>query len=343
MRIDLIPANQWHTISLQEWNHLSEVSVIPNPFYERWCLGPAINNLGGDLEIYIACGYDDGELQVLCPVVINKPYPFLQQVEVWRHPHCSLSSPLISDIEILPEFLTCLLNTFSSPILRISNHPKAEVARKEQKNHIIDRHQRAAQDLGITWEAYLDQHLGRKQLKYKKILNRIENNFGAKYQNVSTGNLTTWLNRFVVVESTGWKYKAGTSLSQNDGELGYYSDCIKLGQIENKIEFQSIVSQSHDIAISFRFVTHNQCFEIKTSYHGDFKKYSPGIALELYNLKDMFEGGCEYADSCTDEDNAVVNRLWQQRRELLSAVFFQPSIQGRMIFKGFEIVKRIRS
>lgn len=342
MKIDLIPASQWQSINPKLWKCLAEASVIPNPFYERWCLGPAIDNLGQNLDLYIACGYVDESLQVLCPVVINKPYPFVQQAEVWRHPHCSLSSPLIENIDVLPEFLACLLNTFSCPMLRIPNHPKAKVISSDQQHFIIDRHRRAAQNLDMAWQLYLDQHLGRKKAKYEKILHRIENDLGTRYQNISTGDLKHWLTKFVEVESTGWKFKAGTSLSQNDDELGYYSDCIELGQVENKIEFQSITTQNQDVAISFRFVTQSQCFEIKTSYHSGFRKYSPGIALELYNLKDMFEGPYEYADSCADEDNAVVNRLWQQRRELLSAVLFQSSIRGDMIFEGFKVAKKFR-
>jgi hypothetical protein len=343
MNIELIDASLWQSINPQVWNSLAEDSVLPNPFYERWCLGPAIKNLGTGLELYVACGYKDGNLQALCPVVVNKSYSFIRQVEVWRHLHCSLSSPLIRNIEMLPEFLTCLLNAFNCPVLRISNHPKAKMVSDNQKYFIIDQYQRAAQNLNITWKDYLDQNLGKKQRKYKNILHRIETKLRTEYQNISTGDLTLWLHRFSAVESTGWKYRVGTSLSQNTEELKYYSDCIEMGQRENKIEFQSIATETQDIAISFRFITHNQCFEIKTSYHDDFRRYSPGIALELYNLKDMFAGPYDYADSCAEGDNVIVHRLWQQRRELLSGLLFQPSLQGRIIYNVFEIAKKLRS
>jgi len=342
VKVELVAAKDWNSINSDAWDLLANESIYPNPFYERWCLGSAINNLSRGLELYIACGYVDGALQVLCPVVMNKPYPMIEQVEVWRHPHCSLSSPLVKSSKSLPIFLNKLLNISNRHFLRISNHLSKRDVDVREKNHIVDQHQRAAQILSSSWGEYLANHLADKQKKYFKIVDRIENKLNAQYYNIIDGDLISWLRRYVQVESSGWKFRAGTSLAQNSDELNYYLECIEHGQSDNKIEFQAITTTSHDVAISFRFITHNQCFEIKTSYHEDYKQYSPGVALEFHNLKMLFESDYDYVDSCTDEDNQLLNKLWQHKRELISATIFQTSVKGRFLYQGIKYASSLK-
>lgn len=342
MKVELVTAKDWISINSDAWNLLANESIYPNPFYERWCLGSAINNLSRGLELYIACGYEKGELQVLCPVVMNKPYLMIEQVEVWRHPHCSLSSPLVKSPDVLPVFFNKLLNVSCRNFLRISNHLSKLDVDINGKNNIVDLHQRAAQILSSSWDEYLTNHLADKKKKYFKIVNRIENKLNAQYYRVIDGDLASWLRRYVQVESSGWKFRAGTSLAQNPDELNYYLECIERGQTDRKIEFQAITTPNHDIAISFRFITHNQCFEIKTSYHEDYKQYSPGIALEFHNLKTLFESDCDYVDSCTDEDNQLLNKLWQHKRDLISATIFQASVKGRFLYQGIKYANSLK-
>ena len=237
------------------------------------------------------------------------------------------------------------MDVSSRHFLRISNHLSKLDVDVSERNHIVDQHQRAAQILNSSWGEYLANHLADKQKKYFKIVNRIERKLNAQYQHVVGGGLASWLRRYVQVESSGWKFRAGTSLAQNADELNYYLECIERGQVDNKIEFQAITTANHDIAISFRFVTHNQCFEIKTSYHEDYKQYSPGVALEFYNLKMLFESDYDYADSCTEEDNQLLNKLWQHKRELISATIFQTSRKSTFLYQSIKCasyLKRLR-
>jgi len=56
------------------------------------------------------------------------------------------------------------------------------------------------------------------------------------------------------------------------------------------------------------------CFKI--GFDATLGRYSPGVQLELENLRGFHDYGLAWMDSCADPDNAMINRLWPDRRRI---------------------------
>jgi hypothetical protein len=67
------------------------------------------------------------------------------------------------------------------------------------------------------------------------------------------------------------------------------------------------------------------CFKI--CFDEEFAKHSPGVLLELENIREAHRRGLTWMDSCADQDHPMIDRLWPERREIRT-VFLSPRWLG---------------
>src|SRR5205085_9119351 len=75
--------------------------------------------------------------------------------------------------------------------------------------------------------------------------------------------------------------------------------------------------EGRPIACRCAFLAGEGAFAFKSSFDEEFATSSPGVLLELENIRRCRElPGLRWMDSCTSPDNEMINRLWQGRRTL---------------------------
>jgi CelD/BcsL family acetyltransferase involved in cellulose biosynthesis len=74
------------------------------------------------------------------------------------------------------------------------------------------------------------------------------------------------------------------------------------------------------IAMSNEIVAGDTTFGFKMAFAEDLARYSPGIQLHIAVTQSFHARELARADSCTASDNATMNRLWPDRRALVSVV-----------------------
>ena len=120
----------------------------------------------------------------------------------------------------------------------------------------------------------------------------------------------------------------------------YLREKVRLGEEKQKIKFQVLYKRHEVLAVSFRYVTKNTLYEIKTTYNDKYNKLYPGVVLELLNIQDMLNSDYLLADSCATPHNSVVNRTWPDQRDIFRTMLFRNTVRGKIAKAIYKVHKQ---
>lgn len=320
----LVPREAAGDITPDAWDRLSEHSVHPNPFYERWSLVPALEHLAPSEEVLVVAGYRGPELAILFPVCVRRRY-----LKVWCFRDCMLTNVLqLPDVPLSPVLDTVMRRLHA--VLMISPM-HGEGAFAETLSHLCRFHRvRKAVTRFVDWADY-EAGLSRKHRKENwRILRRLQEREGVRYVTAEVDLAGRWLPRYLEVEQASWKADCGATIAADPTKLAYFRDAIARGERQGKVQFQGLFKGEEAVAMSFRFTAQTHGYEVKTSYRKSYRQLYPGVSLELLNLRDILSGqNFSLVDSCSLE-NRVVQRIWPDEIRILNSVAFIDSVPGRI-------------
>jgi hypothetical protein len=343
MKIEILNRTQVNQIDLEQWQQLSNDSIYINPFYEPWCLIPALRHLDPQKEVYIVAVYDNGTLTALFPVFLKSHRLFIRCVAIWKHSQCFLSNPLCLEETPLAEIICYVAKKLSATIFQIKDHTPFFSVHTINLPNVIIRTTRGA--IFITRE--IEEHLKllpkKLRSENKRIKNRLLKECDATYQTSRSLPSIDWLDTYCKLEDSGWKRQQKSSIYSNPEVRCYYSEMSEDAMKFGKIEFQGLFSGYTTLASSFRIASRNCAFELKTSYNEKFRRYYPGAVLELINLEAIDAQSYVFVDSCTNPGNRLVNRLWPARMDIWNSFYFPNIISGTILRTILGAIFAIRS
>jgi hypothetical protein len=72
------------------------------------------------------------------------------------------------------------------------------------------------------------------------------------------------------------------------------------------------------IAMLATFLAPPGAYSFKTTFDEAYARFSPGLLLQLENLDLLTRPGIEWADSCAVEGHSMIERIWREKRRLVS-------------------------
>ena len=59
-------------------------------------------------------------------------------------------------------------------------------------------------------------------------------------------------------------------------------------------------------------------FGFKTAFDERYARFSPGLLLQLENLDLLTRPGIDWADSCAVQGHSMIERIWSEKRRVIS-------------------------
>lgn len=85
----------------------------------------------------------------------------------------------------------------------------------------------------------------------------------------------------------------------------------------NRLQMFGLFLNGEPLAMKVNFLSDPGSFAFKIAYDERYAKYSPGVQLELENLRRLHESpDVEWMDSCAVPKHFMINRLWKERRTI---------------------------
>ncbi len=335
-----------------KWRQLARVASEPNPFYEPELVIPAFTHLGDDdLQLLVLDGPDGWDA---CLPIVRRPWR--QRVPAWiawNGPQTFLCTPLVR---------------VGAPHTAVRDMLDGLVP--HMKRHLVMLERVGADgDIGATLEAgnlntrwrsitgvkvqrallkrredgdyfaHLKSHHLRESNRQRR---RLEEATGGPVQVSDRAGDETAVEDFLQLEMDSWKGKAGTALGSTPGEAQFFRDVCSALAGDGRLQLLELRSGGSIVAMKCNFLAGDGAFAFKIARAQRFAKFSPGIMLEIENVRRFHDSSLRWMDSCADPDNEMINRLWPERRTLITTGFASRGISSLLVRGAFAAGIRIR-
>jgi CelD/BcsL family acetyltransferase involved in cellulose biosynthesis len=323
-----------------EWTALAANASEPNAFAEHWFLAASVAHLDTPADLRIAEVWEgqspNRRLIGLVPIYIERRYGRMPvaHVENWAHFHSFLGTPLIRAgreqafwtgiLRFLDGqrwasgfvHLDCLVE--DGPVHR----GLADAARAVGRPcDVVHRSERALLQSDLDPQAYHEATVRKKKRKELKRLQSRLAELGRVETRTLAGaaELEPWCDEFLALESSGWKGSegAGSALGCSPSTERFFRDAVAGAFNAGKLDFLRLDLDGRPLAMLVNFLTPPGSFSFKIAIDEEHARYSPGVLVQLENLRILARPELDWMDSCASENHPMINSLWGERRPLV--------------------------
>jgi CelD/BcsL family acetyltransferase involved in cellulose biosynthesis len=339
----------WHA----PWDSLADRASEPNVFAERWFFEPAARHLApsGETRLLAAWSADGDETALLglLPLRVEARYGRspVPHVENWRHHHAFLGTPLIRDgrecdfwAAILAEldrapwakgflYLTNLVE--DGPVHRGLVEATTGIGRPCDT---VYRFERALLASGLSPTAYYEASVRNKKRKeLRRLSNRLAELGALDFATLGPDETPLpWCDAFLVLEASGWKGRSGTALARDPATLSFFREAFRGAHEAGRLEALAMRLDGRPIAMLVNLVAPPGAFSFKIAIDEDFAHFSPGVLIQIENLRMLARPGIAWTDSCAVENHAMINGLWRERRPIVRVSVPLSGARRRAVF-----------
>lgn len=337
MRHDVLPISELTERDVSAWRELCADALSPNPFAEPEFVLPATGAwAAGDLHMLVV--RDGSDWLAALPVRRARSWRGVPGavIAAWRHDYCFLCTPLVRPAgheEALARMMHGAVR--SSPAFSLDwvdadgplAAPLTAALASEARVVVVERFERAA-----LYRSETDDHLqrglsGRHRSGYRRRLKSLGREVGPVTLRDDSDDPGA-PGRFMELERAGWKGRAGTAMACHPAHAAFFAEMGHKFAGAGRLRMLSLVCAERPIAMLCDLVAGDTLYGFKIAFDEDLGHYSPGIQLQIASTQAFHASGAARADSCTDPDNTTMNRLWPDRRALVSVVATRRSPAG---------------
>jgi len=334
----LTPAEIRSPEFIAAWQELATRASEPNPFFEHWFAQNSFDHLGADEAPVLFAHFTRGELTGLLPLARKNRYfgyP-VPHVTSWLHTNAFCGSPLVargSEREFWRALLTHLDDAPGRALfLHLPEMPAdgplnaaldAVLAKDARLAGTVEAVERAvlAPALGThNPQSYLEASISSKKRKeLRRQRKRLAEMGELGFERRDDGaDIDAWIAEFLALEAAGWKGKAGSALASAPETKGFFTGALTSAARAQKLERLTLRLDCKPIAMLANFITLPGAFSFKTAFDETYARFSPGLLLQIENLDLLARPGFEWADSCAVEGHSMIERIWREKRPIIS-------------------------
>jgi CelD/BcsL family acetyltransferase involved in cellulose biosynthesis len=324
------------------WEALAAEALEPNVFYEPWMLLPAWRYFGTRRDIRVVLVFrtessGPAGSKSLCgvfPIERERWYRELpvRVVRLWKHPHCFLGTPLIRAdfaVETLAAFLDWLVSDERLPSMMEFRYIPSEgsfsqllvdeLNRRELLSFVPERFTRALFRPTTDGANYLEAALsGKRRKELRRQANRLSERGRLECLQLSPqGDVQAWIQDFLSLEASGWKGKDGGALAVNEATREFFLAVVTEAFRQDRLMMSALTLDGRPIAQKCNFLAAPGSFAYKIAYDETYAGYSPGVHLEIENIRCWGQRPeIVWMDSCAVWNHFMATRLWTERRTI---------------------------
>jgi CelD/BcsL family acetyltransferase involved in cellulose biosynthesis len=148
---------------------------------------------------------------------------------------------------------------------------------------------------------------------------------------------------FIALEACGRRAAEQTVLAADPGHAAFFREMCRGFAEQGRLQLFELQAGDRTVAAKCNLLAGNGLFCLKIAYDERWSSMSPGILLELDTLEVFHDATeAEFIDSCADPNNAMINRLWPDRRELATYTLPAGGLRGRAVRPALSAARSIR-
>ena len=352
-----------------QWDDLAANAIEPNVFYEPWMLIPAIEpySVGRKIAFVLIVGTDrsrphsDAVLCGMFPLEISNRYKGLDKnipirtLSLWKHKYCYMCTPLLRRgyaEEALSAFFDwlasfdhgCALMEFRAVPGEGPFHNLLvdQFNQRGSLSFISESFTRAFFRPASDADEYLKASIGGPSRKeFRRQQNRLGERGNLEFASLEYGgDVNAWIDELLQLEAISWKGQEGRALISRPEDRAYFEEIAVQAFRRGKLMMSALRLDGRAVAHKCNFLSKPGSFAFKIAYDDEFARYSPGVLLELENIRRLhLMPDIEWMNSCANPRNAMINRLWSDRLVIRDVVIGTSRAPGDFVLSAMPMLK----
>lgn len=330
---ELLPIGSIQEALIPSWQKLARNVVEPNIFYENWMLEPALKHFSTHPALHLFLFWAGAPLKSdllgLLPVGPSRqigrlPVPFVQN---WKHHNSFLGTPLVRsgfenqfwtalfqaiDAKDWPGFLHIRGLTVGGSLDQVL---RSVCARQKRRCDLVHSEARALLRSDLDADSYYAETVrGKKRKELRRQANRLGEMGDLQFaRHNDDHDLNSWIDEFLTLERRGWKGQNGSALDCADDTRRFFREALFGAASSGQLERHDLRLDGKPLAMLVNFLSGTGSFSFKTTFDEGYARFSPGVLLQLENLKILERRDIDWMDSCAAEDHSMIDSLWSGR------------------------------
>lgn len=339
----VIPIAELDGGALERWRALAAAASEPNPFFEPDFVLAGAEHLDDAAQALVVVEAG-GEWLAAMPVAEGRWRRAVAATRAWRGLYGFLATPLVAagHEDALATLLRSAAEAAGGRALVIEGTTAITHGLPEAGDHpLADRSEYERALLRRRADGgYLDHVKPHHAREFKRQRRRLAEAGGGDVVAVDRTGDERAIEDFLALERSGWKGRADTALASAEGDARFFAEVCNAFRAAGRLQLLELRAGERRVAMKCNLLAAPGSFAFKIAFDEEFARFSPGIQLELENIEFFARGELEWMDSCADPDNAMINRLWPDRRALQTLVYRPPGARGATMMKALELALR---
>ncbi len=354
---ELVPIATIGDNLLPSWQKLARNAAEPNVFYEHYLLNPALQYFSTHPELSLFLFWagvpHKSDLLGLMPVGPSRqfgrwPVPFVQN---WTHHNSFLGTPLVRigfenqfwtalfkelDTKNWPGFFHVRGLTVGGPL---DQALRSVCARQQRRCDLVHSEARALLESNLDADSYYAKTVrSKKRKELRRQAKRLAEMGALKFaHHKDDAGLDAWTDDFLKLERRSWKGQEGSALDCSDDTRGFFGDALVEAAAAGQLERHDLRLDGKPLAMLVNFHSAPGSFSFKTAFDDDYSRFSPGVLLQLENLKILEQPSIDWMDSCAAEDHPMIDSLWSGRRHIGRFSIELKGLSRTAMFRGVRL------
>lgn len=356
LAVRLLRADGLGALDRARWAELSSSARNTNIFIRPWFMESALRHSGVAEEVRLAIvSRSDGVWLGVLPLVREARFGRwpVGAWRTWASTNQFLGGPLVraGAADRFWQALLAHLDTRADGAMLIHCRQFADddaamalLGRCKQEGRgyrELDRFVRPARIPGLDG-AYAAGADGKARARLRSLWRRIERDHGPVAIDMVgiEGDCAAWIDRFLTLEASGWKGRAGSALACDRATENLFRDVIHRAQDRGQVRLATLTAGTRVLAMSSWFVTGDCGFGFKMTFDESYRCYAPGQLLMHHIAEQVAGNPALHFDTCNGPSAPGSHPSWTGRRTICDyAVAIGPPPRRRM----FDGLMRMRA
>ncbi|MBB5710990.1 GNAT family N-acetyltransferase [Sphingomonas xinjiangensis] len=328
------------------WDALAKTAGTANPFYGRKALAACLDLPEAQVpQLLLVRHSESGALAGLLPVATRRKRGVAVCVENWDQRVRALGEPLVHAGAERNFWRAALpvLARMPGQYLRLSaldgDSPSTlallTVLRDAGRSHYVTRdYGRAVLNRGLSSEAHAVAHVRPKVLKeHRRLRARLGEHGALSFERLAPReSVDPWIDTLFELEATGWKGREGVAANADPATERCFRTILHAANRAGTLDFHRMRVGDRTIAMLANLERGDEAFQLKIAFDEDWARYSPGVLIEMEYLRHALDvRDLRQVDSCARADHPMINRIWPDRRRIVSLAIPFESLGSRLL------------
>jgi CelD/BcsL family acetyltransferase involved in cellulose biosynthesis len=357
----LLPIADVKDAELGRWRELAGRALEPNPFFEPEFVLPAARRLGGGSAALLVVAGDGGDWLACLPVCFSARWKRLPiaALAAWRHLYCFMGTPLVAPDrpeEALAGLVGRGLDRSERARILVLEWVRADgpvapalrsaIEGRPQRPLQFESFERAALDRRDTAD-YFETVRPHHRRELRRLSRRLAEEMGGTLEVQDLSHDAAMIDRFLELEAAGWKGRLGTAFAARPGHDAFFREVCAEFRDAGRLQMLALTAGDRPAALKCNLLAGDEVFCFKIAYDESLARFSPGVQLEERTVTVFHEQmSHRRMDSCAAYDNEMINRLWPDRRSLVSYAIPSAGATGwastRALEAAYQVHNRLR-